>query len=102
MTELRVTRREWHFFAEFEPGEVPDRQKRWTSITYRPTSLSLRLYAQGADIPRFSEAKFIGPRVNKAGLGVTVFEELHGVANMPDWAIRLFDQAVRMINSGSA
>lgn len=104
MAELIRHCREWMFYVELDDGEAPGQRKEFTETVFRPSGFYFTLYVHDTGVPHLRQATIAGPRILKSGEpGETaVSQKYYSVADLPDWAIRYYDQAVREVVSGTA
>jgi hypothetical protein len=102
VAELTCHHREWVFYVELDEGQVPDQQKQYTGMWFRPSGFYFTLSASGADVPHLSRATIAGPRILKSGQPgeTTVSEKYYTAGDLPEWAIVHYARAVEGIVNG--
>src|ERR1039457_6939001 len=73
------------------PGQWPDQRKRYGSIVYRPTRLSLSAESYDGGGLKSVRATISGPRVLKSGLGMYIGDDYYDMRDLPEWAVKLVE-----------
>jgi hypothetical protein len=91
--EAKVVSREWCVQVEFEPGEISDTVKKFTTMTFRPMFAYVKFAAGADEHPRFQSVIVSGYRVLKGDrLGVMVDARYYR-SDGPDWLEPVIDKA---------